>query len=309
MAKDILKNQDPKLQAMIVEHSAPAPKEIPMDAPVLKRVARPLRHVKFIPIKSLIFHTKTGPMDFSYEKKIKTPIPKNKIVVRVSNVGLNPVDMKIRNGYTSSIYGEIGLGREYSGVITEVGENLNYAWHVGDEVYGIYYHPHLAVGCLQSSILVDPKVDPILLRPESVSAEEAAGSLFCLATGYNILNKLSKNKYLKQDSNVLINGGTSSVGMFVIQLLKRHYKLQKKLVIVTSANGPQVLQEKFPDLADEMIFIDYLTCRGKSSKPLRKMLEEKKISQYDPVEDKETILNYNEGSSMLYSILSVVTIF
>ncbi|CAI4245414.1 AIS_HP2_G0001260.mRNA.1.CDS.1 [Saccharomyces cerevisiae] len=295
MAKDILKNQDPKLQAMIVEHSAPAPKEIPMDAPVLKRVARPLRHVKFIPIKSLIFHTKTGPMDFSYEKKIKTPIPKNKIVVRVSNVGLNPVDMKIRNGYTSSIYGEIGLGREYSGVITEVGENLNYAWHVGDEVYGIYYHPHLAVGCLQSSILVDPKVDPILLRPESVSAEEAAGSLFCLATGYIILNKLSKNKYLKQDSNVLINGGTSSVGMFVIQLLKRHYKLQKKLVIVTSANGPQVLQEKFPDLADEMIFIDYLTCRGKSSKPLRKMLEEKKISQYDPVEDKETILNYNEG--------------
>ena len=177
-------------------------------------------------------------------------------------MGLNPVDMKIRNGYTSSIYGEIGLGREYSGVITEVGENLNYAWHVGDEVYGIYYHPHLAVGCLQSSILVDPKVDPILLRPESVSAEEAAGSLFCLATGYNILNKLSKNKYLKQDSNVLINGGTSSVGMFVIQLLKRHYKLQKKLVIVTSANGPQVLQEKFPDLADEMIFIDYLTCRG-----------------------------------------------
>lgn len=66
-------------------------------------------------------------------------------------------------------------------------------------------------------------------------------------------------------------------------------------MIVTSANGPQVLQEKFPDLADEMIFIDYLTCRGKSSKPLRKMLEEKKISQYDPVEDKETILNYNEG--------------
>lgn len=174
MAKNILTNQDPKLQAMIVEHKAPAPKEIPIDVPVLKRVARPLRHIKFIPVKSLVFHSKTGPLEFSYEQKIKTPIPKNKIVVRVSNVGLNPVDMKIRNGYTSAIYGEIGLGREYSGVVTEVGENLNYAWHVGDEVYGIYYHPHLAVGCLQSSILVDPKVDPVLLRPDSITAEEAA---------------------------------------------------------------------------------------------------------------------------------------
>ena len=117
MAKDILKNQDPKLQAMIVDHTIPAPKEIPIDEPVLKRVARPLRHVKFIPIKSLVFQSKTGPMEFSYEKKIKTPIPKNKIVVQISNVGLNPVDMKIRNGYTSSIYGEIGLGREYSGCL------------------------------------------------------------------------------------------------------------------------------------------------------------------------------------------------
>lgn len=290
---DKLKN-DPTLQLMTVEHESPAPKEIKPDAPKLTRVARPLRHIKHIPVKALCFHSKQGPIEFTYDNKIKMPVPKNKIVVEVNYFALNPVDQKIKNGYASAIYGQIGLGREYSGVITEVSSNASEYWNVGDEVYGIYYHPHLGKGCAASSILVDPSTDPILPRPSSLSPQEAAGALWCMGTAYNIMSYLKKNKYLNENSNVLINGGTSSVGLFMIQLLKYHLNLKKKLVIVTSGTNSDYLMEKFPDIAEEMIFINYLTCRGKSSKPLRQMINEQQIVDYDDSKGEVTI-PYTEG--------------
>ncbi|CCD22322.1 Ast2p NDAI_0A01640 [Naumovozyma dairenensis CBS 421] len=295
MVDKILKNQDPVLENILTEHEVPAPKEIPVDEVKLQRVARPLRHVKHIPVKALTFHSKTGPMEFSYEKKIKIPIPKDKLVVQVNYVGLNPIDMKIRNGYTSAIYGEVGIGREYSGTVTEVGSKIQHAYHVGDEVFGIYYHPHLAVGSLQSAILVDPSVDPILLRPVNLKPEAAAGSLYCLGAAFNLLDKIEKAGYLKTDSNVLINGGTTSVGMFVLQLLKHYYNLQKKIVIVTSGTGPNVLKDHFTDIGDDFIFIDYLGCRGKASRPIRKMFEKGEITNYDPVTNAEFTVKYDQG--------------
>ncbi|CAI4061321.1 hypothetical protein SUVZ_05G1820 [Saccharomyces uvarum] len=290
MAEKILQNQNPKLEAMTVEHETPAPKEITVDEPKLTRVARPLRHVRHIPVKSLVFHSKHGPITFSYENKIKLPISKNKLAVQVNYVGLNPIDMKIKNGYTKPIYGEAGIGREYSGVVTHVGSNLTDRWNVGDEVYGIYYHPKLAVGALQTALLIDPNVDPVLMRPKhTLKPEKAAGSLFCLGAAFNLLSKLKEKGQLDTESNILVNGGTSSVGMFSIQLLKRYYKVSKKLVVVTSGNGSTVLSEHFPDLKEEMIFINYLSCRGKSSKPLRNMLDSGKIVDYDdPNSLKET---------------------
>lgn len=295
MADKFIAKKDPNLEAMTVDHRGPAPKEISIDEVTLRRVARPLRHVKHVPVKSLIFYSKDGPMEFTYEKKIKTPISKNRLVVEVHHVGLNPIDMKIRNGYTKGTYGEIGLGREYSGVVSIVGEKLQSQWQVGDEVYGIYYHPHLGTGALQSSILVNPSEDPILLKPENLSPEEASGSLYCLGATFNILDKLQRNGKLKSDSNVLINGGTSSLGMFAIQLLKNYYNLVKRITLVTTSTGSTVLREHFPDISDDFIFINYLNCRGKSSKPLRKMIAEGKSIDFDSETGDEITLDYNQG--------------
>lgn len=295
-AKKILSNLDPKLETETYLPSAAAPTEIKSDDIKLRRVARPIRNVRHVPIKAQVFHSKTGPIEFSYQNKIRTPVPKKKLVVQVTHVGLNPVDLKIRNGYTKGTSGEIGLGREYSGVVTHVGSDIAYAWHEGDEVYGTYYHPHLGVGALQTSLLVDPNSDGILLKPKNISREEAAGSLFCLGTAFNILDRLQRNKFLTSESNVLINGGTSSVGMFAIQLLKRYHKISKKLVIVTSSNGPEVLHSHFPDLADEMIFINYLSCRGKASKPLRKMIDEGKVEAFHENKDvSDLTIPYDQG--------------
>lgn len=275
-------------------HPSPPPKELPVQPTSLKRVARPIRHVKYVATKALIFYSKDGPMEFSYEKRIKTPVSKNKLVVQVRHVGLNPIDMKIRNGYKSGVYGEIGLGREYSGVVSMVGENLQSQWHEGDEVFGVYFHPHSGNGTLQSSILVDPSEDPILLKPDNISSQEAGGSLYCLGAAFNILDKLQRSGKLKADSNILINGGTSSVGLFAVQLLKNYYHVVKKIVIITTSTGSNVYSEQFPDFVDDMIFVNYLNCRGKSSKPLRKMIKEERAIEYDDAGSEVTI-EYNQG--------------
>ena len=295
MSKKVLRNLDPKLETETYLPSAAAPAEIKTDEFKMRRVARPIRNVRHIPVKSQVFHSKEGPLEFSYETKIKTPISKKKLVVQVTHVGLNPVDVKIRNGYVNPTSGEIGLGREYCGIVTDVGSDIAYAWHEGDEVFGIYYHPHMATGALQSSLLIDPKTDPIAIKPKNVTSEEAAGTMYCLGSAFNILDRLQRYKYLTEDSNILINGGTSSVGMFAIQLLKNYYKVQPKLVIVTSSNGPDVLKSQFPHIADEMIFINYLNCRGKSSRPLRKMLKEEVVDSYSGDDANAAPLPYTQG--------------
>lgn len=295
MSDKVLKNKTPVLENLTTIPAVEAPKEIKIDEVKLQRVARPLRHVKNIPVKAQVFHSAKGPISFSYENKINLPISKNKLVVEVKYVGLNPVDLKIKNGYTNAIYGEVGLGREYSGVVVNVGENLTDKWNEGDEVFGIYFHPHLAKGCLQTAILVDPSEDPILLRPDNVDPKEAAGALFVLGTAFNILDRLDKRGYLKQDSNVLINGGTSSVGMCAIQLLKRYYQLTKKIVVVTTGSSADALRDFYPDLDGELIYINYLKCRGKSSKPLRTMIEEQKTAVVEPTTGNEIEIQYLQG--------------
>lgn len=297
---DYIKKRDPVLENLTEVPLAEAPKEIKSNEVKLKRVARPLRHVRNIPTKAAVFHSKTGPITFSYENKIKLPINKNKIVVQVQYAALNPIDLKIKNGYTNSVYGEAGLGREYYGVITHLGDSIMSTnnWQIGDKVMGIYYHPHLAKGALQSSILVDPNEDIIVLKPDNLNEKEAAGTLFCLGTAFNALDRLQRKKFLTKESNILINGGTSSVAMFAIQLLKRFYQVQKKLVVVTTGTSEEALLDYFPDLSDDFIFIDYLSCRGKSSRPLRKMLKNGQIVQYRPTPDNidnEITVEYNEG--------------
>ncbi|CCE63181.1 hypothetical protein TPHA_0E00860 [Tetrapisispora phaffii CBS 4417] len=289
--------QEHKLDDATIQGSE-IPKEIPTGETVLHRVARPVRHVKNIPVKALVFSSKEGPMLFTYDRKIRTPIPKNKLVVQVAYAGLNPIDMKIKNGYKSgSFYGDAGVGREYFGTIISVGEDIasKNTWREGDEVMGIYYHPHSGNGALQSSILIDPKVDPIMLKPATITMPEAGGTLYCLGAAYQILKSLDKAKVLKPDSNILINGGTTSVGMFVLQLLKNHYHLVSKVSIVTTGTGSKVLKNHFPSFASDLIFIDYLTCRGKASKPLRKMLEEKVYTDFNEDTQEETTQQYTQG--------------
>ncbi|SCU89205.1 LAMI_0D12750g1_1 [Lachancea mirantina] len=295
MADKILSKNDNKLASLTLDRNIPTPKEIPQEHSYLRRVGRPLRHVKYIPTKSLIFYSVNKPPQFSYEKKIKTPIAKDRLVVQVTNVGLNPVDLTIMNSYTKHMNREIGIGREYSGVVSEVGSNISQQWRQGDEVYGIFFHPNLGDGAAQSSILVNPSQDVIIPKPANLTFQQASGTLFTLGAAFNVLDKLESKGQLNESSNILINGGTTSVGMFAIQLLKYHYRVPKKLVVTASEFGATLLKSHFPDLCDEMVFVNYVTNARHLAKPLEDMINNREVISYDAQTGQPISTPYDQG--------------
>ncbi len=280
MADKILAKHDPQLEFVAkYNHDSPNPRELP--TPIeMRRVARPLRHIKHIPVKSLIFFSNNHPPQFSYETKIKTPIPPDELTVQVEYVGLNPVDLKIFNSYQSHMNYEIGIGREYYGKVSEVGSNLKDVWHVGDEVCGTYWHPNLAKGTCESTILINPKVDVIIPKPVNITEQQASCVFYCLGAAFNILDQLDQEGKLNQESNILINGACTMTGLFALQLLKFHYRILKKVVLVCSTPGMAFIKSNLPELVDELLFIDYIGANGKINKPLEDLVTNNELVEY-----------------------------
>jgi len=218
----------------------PAPRPISPGQPShLKRVGRPLRHVKYIPTKQLIFYSKYKEPTFTYDIKIKTPIKSNTLVIQIKSSGLNPIDLKIKNAYSSNFNYERGIGREYSGKIIAVGDKHKSSFKEGDEVCGLYFHPN-SLGTISSDIQIDPNIDPIIKKPKNLSWEESGSWCFTFGAAWQLLKQVEKS--INSDSIILINGGTSSVGMMCIQLLKNYYKIDN-IVSICSGSGVELTKK------------------------------------------------------------------
>lgn len=183
-----------------------------------------------------MFFSKNKPPQFTYDLPIKLPIPAKCIVVQVRAAPLNPVDLKIINAYTSNLNGERGIGREYAGVITHVGSKVT-GWKEGEEVCGLFFHAN-GYGTLSSSIVVDPNVDSVVRKPAHLSWQEASAWMISFGAAYQALSKAK----ISRDSNVLIHGGSSSVGLMAIQLLKQSYKVENIVAVCSGSAIPLVTQ-------------------------------------------------------------------
>jgi NADPH:quinone reductase-like Zn-dependent oxidoreductase len=77
-----------------------------------------------------------------------TPLPKpgpNDILIKVKAAAINPVDIQIwGNPVIGWLAGkkEKGIGRDYSGEIVAVGEDIGKSqWRIGDEIFGLCNRP------------------------------------------------------------------------------------------------------------------------------------------------------------------------
>ena len=260
----------------------------------LHRVARPLRPVKYVPSKRIVFYSKNSPPQFTYDIKIKMPIKATSVIVQVLYVALNPVDLKIYNGYTTNMNSFTGMGREFVGKITHLGKDVK-DYQLDDVVMGTFFHPHLGKGTLQSSIELDVNKDVFFLKPEGLSMQEASGGSYALGAAYSLLstvkqlrktsnnnNNNNMNNNNNDNINILINGGGSSVAMFALQILKYHYKITSKITVICSAYATNVIKAQFPELIDELIFINYLSFvkNNKPAKTLSAMIQDQEIIEY-----------------------------
>jgi NADPH:quinone reductase-like Zn-dependent oxidoreductase len=158
----------------------------------------------------------TGP-DASKYGFLPDPVPdKEKLLIEVKAVSINPVDYKIKRGDLRMISGSKFpkiVGSDFAGIVKEVGADIQ-NFKPGDRVYGALPILFGKAGALCELISIEPKYARLI--PEGISLEEAASLPVAALTALNGL----RNCGVSAGKQVLINGATGGVGHFAIQIAK-----------------------------------------------------------------------------------------
>lgn len=78
--------------------------------------------------------------DLRIVEKDVLPLPANEILVKVHAASINPCDIQLwRSGLVAVVAGDKGMGKDFSGTIVAVGENVK-GWTEGDEIFGLLFH-------------------------------------------------------------------------------------------------------------------------------------------------------------------------
>lgn len=147
-------------------------------------------------------------------EQVEMPLPEpagDEVQVRINAIGVNRADYFVRMGwYSLDEADKDRVGAEMSGVITAIGSNVT-GWNIGDEVCAVTKHAGA-----YAEYATTP-ADFLLKKPDNLSFEEAASLPVGLLTGwYNIFMKGG----LKEGQKILVQGGTSGMGVLAIQMAK-----------------------------------------------------------------------------------------
>ncbi|KAK6461767.1 chaperonin 10-like protein [Scheffersomyces coipomensis] len=170
-------------------------------------------------------------------------ISPNKILVKIHAAALNPLDVKL---YNVSVWplnyflGKRGLGEDYSGTIVAIGEKVkkNGKFKVGDLVQGLAF-VFIPNGTFSEYILVDTSNSAegeLTHAPKNISLTDTCA----WPEVYASIHKMTAGVDL-QDKKVLVLGGGSSVGRYLIQYLK--VKGAKEIYATASPRSETVVKE------------------------------------------------------------------
>lgn len=148
-------------------------------------------------------------------KKEKPTLNNGEVLVKVKNIGLNPVDYKTRQGGGIASRFELPgiLGWDISGEI-EVENDNNPKFKKGDAVFGMVNFP--GVGNAYAEYVAVPE-NQLALKPSNLSFEEAAALTLAPLTAYQALVKEAK---VKKGDRVLVQAAAGGVGHLAVQILK-----------------------------------------------------------------------------------------
>ncbi|WP_208379172.1 NADP-dependent oxidoreductase [Cumulibacter soli] len=131
------------------------------------------------------------------------------LVIDVRASGINPADVKVRNGVTPlyEVVFPMAMGREAAGVITQVGEDVH-GFAVGDHVFG---SPAPAVGTIAERTVLTAASSAHV--PDELSWTEAASIPVSVGTAYDAIDQLA----LRAGQRLLIIGAGGGVGSAAVQ--------------------------------------------------------------------------------------------
>ena len=275
-------------------------------------------------MKAIILKEFGGVENLTATEVEKPLIESDEVLVKLSSISINPVDVKTRSG--KGIAGLIKdqmpviLGWDIAGVITEIGTDVT-DFKIGDEVFAMLAFPK--PGKVYAEY-VAAKATELALKPANISMDEAAAATLAALTAWQALTHHAKIK--AGDRVKLIDGDTTGQ---VIELIKDNVVIamgelrtvvkRKRVEKVTRAAVPKELRrsttsthtsdvasfspeidvrgmrtedalhaiEKLFDRALMMGFGTLKILHGKGDGILRKMIRQylKKYDQVDRMED------------------------
>lgn len=172
--------------------------------------------------------------------EIDKPTPKeNEVLIRITAATINPLDVKIREGYMQK-YMPLTFpyvpGLDVAGTIEGAGTGVS-RFKAGDLVFANKF------GGTYAEYAVFPE-EQVALIPRNVSLEEAAALAVPLATSYATL---FENSSLKKGDRLLIQGAAGAVGLVMVQMAKA-----MGIYVIATASGDGVALVKSLG-ADEVI--------------------------------------------------------
>ena len=167
----------------------------------------------------------------------------DQVVVDVHATSVNGADWKVRLGQYKQTTFPIVLGRDFSGVVSAVGSDVQ-DLKVGDAVFAVL--PAGQEGANAEKIALPAAV--VSKKPDGLSHVEAAALAL---TGLTALSSVEDTLKLQRGETILIQGGAGGVASFAIQLAKH---IGAKVITTTSAANRDYVKSLG---ADEVI--DYNT--------------------------------------------------
>ena len=159
-------------------------------------------------MRAVVFEEFGGPEVLRTEDVTEPHAGPGQARVRVRAAGVNPIDFKVRRGWTKGFIDvtfPATPGLEVAGVVDEVGEGSEFA--VGDEVVGWSTTGSYAEHALAGNVV---------RKPEGLSWEQAVGLPIAGETAQRVLDGLQ----LKDGETLLLHGAAGAVGSIAAQLAK-----------------------------------------------------------------------------------------
>ncbi|EPQ58438.1 NAD P-binding protein [Gloeophyllum trabeum ATCC 11539] len=179
------------------------------------------RGVSEIPSKQRAWHVvKRGKPSEALVLASDVPVPsklaEGEVLVKVRAAALNPVGFKIMQLAPGFIARKPYVPEhDLAGVVVESNDP---AFSNGDNVYGII-HVQLNLKTRLGALSQYTRVPAcnLVLKPENLSAVDVAGIPLAALTAYQALFDIA---HLESEQCLLVNGGSSAVGAFAIQMAK-----------------------------------------------------------------------------------------
>lgn len=166
-------------------------------------------------MKAVRIHQYGGPEVLTYEDVPRPQAGRGEVLIRVHATAINPVDWKVREGYSKDRLRHklpLILGWDVSGVVEELGTGVR-RFKAGEEVYS---RPDIARdGTYAEYIAIqEPLVAP---KPKSIDHVHSAGMPLAGMTAWQ---SLFDSAGLAPGHRVLIHAAAGGVGHLAVQLAK-----------------------------------------------------------------------------------------